>query len=523
MKRIPQLALASALFCGCGGAQSPTPELAGASAFASTDADRLYGEAMSAWRAGDTSGAERGFDESLRANPRYLAAHVSRGSLLVELGRFGDALSSFDAALALRSSSVDAHIGRARALLGLGRIEDALEASSTAAALSSASGSRTLEAEAHATSGDIHFAAGDIATATGSYERALELDAAQADARVRLADCYAESGRMGDAVSLLTRGVSPTLPIAEQRLFGTALHRLGAYDAAVEVLTRVVTEVPGDGEANYLLASAYVQSGRGEQGLQRASAALAIDPELVGAYVVRGQAYLSRGLVENANTDAQEALRRAPGDYDALVLLGGVEAARAWAVVAARAEADAHAGRPEQAPDASLFDVAVDRYHEAMLAHPDRVPAIDALARLYRDIGAWSSALVLLEPEMSRADAPTDWTAIMVASLRSVGRDADAVPYQSALAFERRDDAALHLEAANAGLAHPGALPADVVVRHARAAVEFGGSASLDVRMTLFDALIAAGDRAEAERVLNDAARLYPSAEAVRRRRAQLR
>lgn len=68
----------------------------------------------------------------LRARPDFASAHCILGNALFEIGRFEDALPCFDAALTYAPRMAEAHNGRANALRRIGRIEDAIAGYSAA-------------------------------------------------------------------------------------------------------------------------------------------------------------------------------------------------------------------------------------------------------------------------------------------------------------------------------------------------------------------------------------------------------
>ena len=67
--------------------------------------------------------------------PNFAAAFNNRGSVLLELRRFADALSCFDRALALRPGDVEVINNRGNALQGLARYDEALAAYDQALAI----------------------------------------------------------------------------------------------------------------------------------------------------------------------------------------------------------------------------------------------------------------------------------------------------------------------------------------------------------------------------------------------------
>jgi protein O-mannosyl-transferase len=65
------------------------------------------------------------YDEALRLNPNFAAAHTNLGKLLAEGGRIPEATPHFEAAVRLAPGDADAHANLGNALLYLGRVPDA--------------------------------------------------------------------------------------------------------------------------------------------------------------------------------------------------------------------------------------------------------------------------------------------------------------------------------------------------------------------------------------------------------------
>lgn len=481
----------------CGGNQEPATSTS--SAFLGGAEDQLYTDGMRAWRDGDTAGAEARFRGALEANPRYLAAHIALGGLLLDTDQPDEALRPFEDAIALRNTSIDAHLGRARALAATGRLVEASDAAQSAVSLSHNAGNRELEADTHAVLGAIHEESGRIDDAIASFERALELDAGTTEARVGLAHLYRAANRMPDAVRVLSRAAqyetNPNLLLT----VGRAFHDFGVYDRAIEALEIAHDAAPANEEVLYYYASSAVRSGRNDLGIQLASDLIGRAPDYLPAYVVRGEANLERGYIDNARADAGAVLAAEPNNYDALILAGDIAATGGDAATAE------------------------SRYRQAMTERPDHLRAIEHLARFYDAERRYDDFVALVEPQIGRSDRPEGWLGMLIDAMLRTGLEAESVPYQSELATQRESDHMLNFEVADRALRHAGSLPPETILAHARRAVEHIGGAPLPYRLALIDALVLNGRESEARDVIDRAEDLFPNASELAERRRRLR
>ena len=487
-----------ALAAACGGSDSGTSTVSTASAFVSGDEDRLYTDGMLAWRNGDVAQAEADFRGSLQANPRYLAAHISLGNLLVDVGRPAESLPSFDEAVRLRERSIDAHLGRARALHDLDDLAGARQAADTAVALAT-DAHVTIAAEAQVVRGGILEDAGDAEGAVSAYERALQLDAGATEARIGLAHLYADQDRMADAVRVLGRAGQYETDGLRLLEVGRTFHHFGLHDRAIEVLEAAHASLPDNQDILFYYASSAVRSGRDDLGIELATNLIARNSSYFPAYTVRGEANLGRGYTHNARTDAQVVLTQDANNYDALVLLGDIEAAD------------------------NAIEAAATYYDRARTVDPDNVRAIDHMATLLFDQRDYNAYVGLIEPVLGRPDRPEQWLGQLILALQRAGREAEAVVYQSELSVSRPSDHLLNYQVAAAALAHPDQIPAEQVLYHARQAVEHIGGAPLNYRVVLIDALLLNGRASDARAVLERAEELFPNAVELNLRRDRVR
>ncbi|HMI94831.1 MAG TPA: tetratricopeptide repeat protein [Polyangiales bacterium] len=181
--------------------------------------------------AADAEGAERALRKALELAPGYDGALITLGGLLLDLGKYAEADPIYEQLG--RSYVLSGRLGRAEALLGLGRIDDAAvqlsglpddmrggtAARETAARVALAQNKpgdavallrpllegESKRAAALALYGDALYAAGQVDSAAGAFDGALELDSDLPEARLGRAETYLRAEKPKDALAQLDR------------------------------------------------------------------------------------------------------------------------------------------------------------------------------------------------------------------------------------------------------------------------------------------------------------------------------
>lgn len=500
---------AGAIACAaCGGA--PATESTSA-AFLSGQEEVHFDLAMQARSRGDLATAEAELVQSLAANPRYLAAHMALGDLRLSQDRYADARESYTSALELREASIDAHRGLAQADMGLGLADEALSHATRAVELADSRTFPESHSEAWALLGDVYLQLDRADDARDAYEGALQEWAGNTHARIRLAQLRADAGDVNGAMTLLARAEEFEDNPDRLLVLGEVFLDLRAWERAVDALTRAHDLEPENDRVLHRLAEAHLRAGRRDVGIQLASEVIQRNPSYLDVRPVRGRGELMRGAsgVDIARADAEMVLAAEPDHVPALLLLGDVEVAEA--------ERERGVGRLDAAQ--LHFAAALQAYRRALDAAPHDLDAIDRIARLHHIRAEWAEVIDVLTPVIDRPDREEDWLELLVDALLASDRPTDALPLYSELANERSADHALNLEVARLALQHPGALPAETTLAHARSAVERSGGGTQVYRLVLIDALIAAGRLDEAETQIDLMERAYPNSPDVAQRR----
>ncbi len=165
-------------------------------------ADALHLSGRIAESKGDHATALAYIEQAIASNGRTVAFHVSRGAVLLAMGRADEAGRALQQALSLDPSSAEANNVLGNAMLALGERNAAVESYRRALAI------RPGYAEAHNNLGSGLRALGRLDEAETELRRALELRPDYAAALANLGLVLQEQGRYGDALDMFDRAVA---------------------------------------------------------------------------------------------------------------------------------------------------------------------------------------------------------------------------------------------------------------------------------------------------------------------------
>ena len=442
--------------------------------FTAVEADDAYQRGVTAHNAGDLLGAEENLRQALTINPRFLAAYLELGSVLLDAGQPGDALEAYDRAIAIRERSGEAWSGRAAALLTLGRPEEAAAAAEEAIAYGNVEDSSFILAMAFKESGD-------VPQAIELLEQVLRDTPERAGVRVELANLYVLTGRQNDAVPLLERGarLAPNDGVIWRGL-ADLYHSLAIWDRAIEAWQKVA-ELTDEDEAFALtrLGEAHIEMENIRLAIQALDEAVSADPRFTEAYVLRGYCELQRGFLEGALSNANTALEISSHELGALMVVASVR---------------------ERQGD---IDGAISTYQEAIFHHPEAVEPAIRLADHYLALGLGDQALEVLAPHEG-STTQNEYLELLLNAYLAVG-EGDRVMMQLVQlidAFPREHERILSL--VQVALENPSqtVLTTAQVVEYAERGVQLTGGYRLEYRLALIDALAADGQR---QRALDEA------------------
>ncbi|HWB85903.1 MAG TPA: tetratricopeptide repeat protein [Bryobacteraceae bacterium] len=239
-------------------------------------------------------------DQMLKANPNSPEVLLQIGLTNLAQGKFSDADKAFAKSYQLNPSSLQGLMGRVQVALAQQKVDDALN---------------LLQAESNKNPArtDLHRAMGNVAAASGRYDRAIaEFQkvlsipgapvAAQADTYLRLGEVYRRKGDLNNALQALQKARQDS-PGNANVLSTTALvlDAAGRKDEAKQAYEATLKANPEDGVALNNLA--YLIADRGgdlDQALTLATRAKQLLPNLSEVSDTLGWIYLKKNLNDNA-------------------------------------------------------------------------------------------------------------------------------------------------------------------------------------------------------------------------------
>jgi len=297
---------------------------------------------------------------ALQADPRHADSYVNRGIIHGNRGDFAAAIAEFDRALAVSPGHPTARSNRAAAMAA----RDQLAAQRTAPAAPTGQHSPI---DAIVAEGQQLAAAGDLAGALATFDRAVATDARHAEAQASRGLTLANLGRVAEAVASLEAAlaIDPRHGMAALAL-GCARHAQGQVAAAMAAYDQALAAGVSDGALHRNRAVACVALGQPDAALVSYAAAIAQAPGDAALHFAQGQLLLDIGQVEAALAAVDRGLALAPDN-------AAGHLARGTALSILKRHADALAATEtalRRDPDLPL--AAGRRLHTAMqLAHWD--------------------------------------------------------------------------------------------------------------------------------------------------------
>jgi Tfp pilus assembly protein PilF len=154
------------------------------------------------------------FEHTLRVTENNSVIHNNLGAVLIEQGRFVEAIPHFTKALQIRPEDVKAHINLAVSLANLGDLQRAVDHYTKALELD------PHHAGAHNNLGNALLLQGRVDEAEAEFSRALEINGDYAEAHNNLGVVLARQGRFTEAIEHFRQAlrVNPHYPQARRNL-----------------------------------------------------------------------------------------------------------------------------------------------------------------------------------------------------------------------------------------------------------------------------------------------------------------
>jgi len=222
----------------------------------------------------------------LKAHPEAIPVHSNLGAALAHEGRYTEAIQEY--ALALKSQPTNYGI----------RFNLALA----------------------------YYKMGDIKNAVKEFEEVSAIAPSDAAERRRLAvllsECYLRQGQDGKVVSLLGPiADSDTTDLAVAYLLGTALLHQGQDKRGALMIERIL-RIGDSAEAHMLMAFTRMKSGEKKAATEEVDRAIALNPVLPEAYVLRGRLTFLVSNLDASESAFRKALELDPTAFDAHLWLG---------------------------------------------------------------------------------------------------------------------------------------------------------------------------------------------------------
>jgi tetratricopeptide (TPR) repeat protein len=401
---------------------------AGAVARAPGDALAWYGRALAALRDGRPAEAEAAAKQSLALDPSYAPGYWRLGEWCLAAGRLDEAVGWYERALEANPAQPGGWIGLARVHLQREEFQQAAEILAE----------RILQGPCD------------------GYGRHLLASALQGLGRVEEARQLAVEGK-GKAPAIPDPRWAKILARETGRRAETeranALVKSGRPLEAIPIFERLIAAAPGDAALVSNLAFALLQAQRGDEALERARAAAALDPAAYRPVLIQGLVTMQRGPA--ALPEAVQLLRRAvelqPSAVDAQSSLGQCY----WMLDDARNALEAFRRASAQAPSSlellqnvgvlerrlGEHDAAERTYRAYLDLAPGHAGATAALAETFSARGGFAQAEALLRGALERSvqsagPAHPDVRALrerLIAALEAQGKGAEAAREREAL------------------------------------------------------------------------------------------
>jgi len=214
--------------------------------------------------------------------------------------------------------------------------------------------------------------------------------------------------RFKNAVHYLKRAAAMQAPTDLLSALGSAHSGAGDTDAAVEVLSQVLSAQPGNPDAAYNLANALKAGERHADALAHYQAAIAAEPGFADAYYNMGLSLGALWRFDEAAAAYRRCLEINPADVEAMKNLANAlhrlddnagAAALIEKVLAQHPDdADAHFNHANILQAQNAFDAAADAFERALALNPS-VPGYTVnYSLLLKDLGEVDAAIERLRP-----------------------------------------------------------------------------------------------------------------------------
>ncbi len=270
---------------------------------------------------GSASEARDAFAQAAKLDPRNVAALNGEGRLLLNEGRYTEALARFDTALQFDPSSPESMANDAEAKIALERLADAK------AQLTDARTKFPKSIPVLLLLGRVEQKLGNMDASEQVLRTAMSFaDPTRSDAvlpYVALSELLSARGHTSDAKSVLDDAKKKLPPSAAlDRAVGDVAVAQGEYDAAITQYRSSLAKDPHDVATHFQLAVVLRRVRKFDDAGAELDRVAAVDKDYPGLSLERGLLYEESGDVDKAIDQFKAALAKAPDDPDLQLRVG---------------------------------------------------------------------------------------------------------------------------------------------------------------------------------------------------------
>jgi tetratricopeptide (TPR) repeat protein len=270
---------------------------------------------------GAASDARDAFAQAVKIDPRNVAALNGEGRLLLNEGRYTEALSRFDTALQFDPASPETMANDAEAKIDLERLADAK------AQLTDARTKFPKSIQVLLLLGRVEQKLGNMDASEQVLRTAMSyVDPTRSDAvlpYVALSELLSARGHTSDAKSVLDDAKKKLPPSAAlDRAVGDVAVAQGEYDAAIAQYRSALAKDPHDVATHFQLAVVLRRVRKFDDAGAELDRVAAVDKDYPGLSLERGLLYEESGDVDKAIDQFKAALAKAPDDPDLQLRVG---------------------------------------------------------------------------------------------------------------------------------------------------------------------------------------------------------
>ena len=259
------------------------------------------------------------YNHALEVTEDNFVMHNNFGGILLNQGRFEEALMHFDRALKIRPQYYNARSNKARALVDLGRVDEAI------AIFTELLKYKENRADIYNYLGLAYAEKGELDLAVQTFNKALELKYDHVKAINNLGVALKNQGKIDQAVEQWQRALSlePDYENAHYNL-GLTMAQRGKYDEAIEHFNKALEVKPNWPEARYNLGCIYYRQDRLQLTIEEFTEALRLRPGYIKAGVDLAHTLLKLGRVQSAIDCYYKMLQAEPDQPELLKRLAWI-------------------------------------------------------------------------------------------------------------------------------------------------------------------------------------------------------